>query len=73
MRDEHEPGVEEPAREGLAIHVGGIDYNVFITRELNLEITPDKAYYEGPPATARRVPLRHLHPGLQPRGPDETG
>ncbi|HEX2071987.1 MAG TPA: hypothetical protein VHF90_10115 [Thermoleophilaceae bacterium] len=43
-------GVEEPAREGLAIDIGGLDYNVFITRELNLAITPDKAYYEGPPA-----------------------
>jgi hypothetical protein len=43
-------GVEEPAREGLAVEIGGIDYNVFITRELNLAITPDKDYYEGPPA-----------------------
>ena len=43
-------GVDEPAREGLAIDVGGIDYNVFITRQLNLAIPPDKAYYEGPPA-----------------------
>lgn len=43
-------GVEEPAREGLAIDVGGLDYNVFITRELNLAITPDKDYYDGPPA-----------------------
>ncbi|HEX2160417.1 MAG TPA: hypothetical protein VHF88_01175 [Thermoleophilaceae bacterium] len=42
-------GVEEPAREGLAIDIGGLDYNVFITRELNLAITPDKDYYEGPP------------------------
>lgn len=43
-------GVEEPAREGLSIDIGGLDYNVFITRQLNLAITPDKAYYEGPPA-----------------------
>ena len=43
-------GVEEPAREGLAIEIGGLDYNVFITRELNLAITPDKDYYDGPPA-----------------------
>jgi hypothetical protein len=35
-------------REGLAFPVGGIDYNVFITRELNLDIVPDKAYYKGP-------------------------
>jgi hypothetical protein len=42
--------VDEPAREGLALNVGGIDYNVFITRELNLRIPPDKAYYKGPEA-----------------------
>jgi len=45
-----EPGVDEPAREGLAIDIDGINYNVFITRQLNLGIPPDKAYYEGPPA-----------------------
>jgi hypothetical protein len=43
-----EPGVDEAAREGLAIDVAGIDYNVFMTRPLNLRITPDRAYYEGP-------------------------
>jgi hypothetical protein len=47
---EQNPGVEEPAREGLAIDVAGVDYNVFITRELNLAITPDKDYYDGPPS-----------------------
>ncbi|MDQ3644123.1 MAG: hypothetical protein M3356_01265 [Actinomycetota bacterium] len=46
----HEPGVDEPAREGLTIDVAGIEYTVFITRELNLAITPDQAYYDGPPA-----------------------
>ena len=45
---EHEPGVDEPAREGLAIDVGGLEYNVFITRPLNVEIAPDEAYYDGP-------------------------
>lgn len=45
-----EQGVDEPAREGLAIDIGGINYNVFITRELNLAIPPDKDYYKGPPA-----------------------
>lgn len=48
--DHHELGVDEPAREGLAIDIGGIDYNVFLTRQLNLNIPPDKAYYEGPAA-----------------------
>jgi len=41
---------EEPAREGLALDLAGIDYNVFITRELNPQIPPDDAYYKGPPA-----------------------
>lgn len=47
--DEEAVGVEEPAREGLALDIGGLEYNVFITRELNLAITPDKDYYDGPP------------------------
>jgi hypothetical protein len=42
-KEEH-PGVEEPAREGIAIDMGGVAYNVFITRELNPKITPDSAY-----------------------------
>ena len=52
---QEEIGVEEPAREGLAVDIGGLDYNVFITRELNLAITPDKDYYDGPPATPGRT------------------
>ena len=43
-------GVDEPAREGLALPLDGIDYNVFITRELNPRITPDKSYVD--PGTA---------------------
>jgi hypothetical protein len=41
-----EQGVEEPAREGLALELEGIEYNVFITRELNPRVTPDDAYVE---------------------------
>jgi hypothetical protein len=49
-----EQGVDEPAREGLAIEMRGVTYNVFITRELNTKITPDKAYVssEAPPGQA---------------------
>ena len=47
---DEEQGVDEPAREGLAIEMGGVDYNVFITRQLNTKITPDKAYFDGPEA-----------------------
>jgi hypothetical protein len=45
---EDEPGVDTPAREGLALDLDGIDYNVFITRQLNPDITPDNTYYTGP-------------------------
>ena len=49
-----EQGIDEPAREGLAIELGGVDYTVFITRELNPKITPDDAYVTGeaPPGEA---------------------
>ena len=44
-------GVDEPAGEGLALPLDGVDYNVFITRELNVKIPPDDAYVkdEAPP------------------------
>jgi hypothetical protein len=47
-------GIDEPAREGLAIELGGVNYTVFITRELNPKITPDNAYVtsEAPPGEA---------------------
>jgi len=38
------------AREGLYEDVAGIDYNVFITRELNLRDAEDRDYYRGPEA-----------------------
>ena len=39
----------EPTREGLAVDVGGVDYNVYITRQLNPRSTSDADYYQGPP------------------------
>jgi hypothetical protein len=39
---------EGAEREGLAFPVGKVDYNVFLTRELNLRIVEDKAYFKGP-------------------------
>jgi hypothetical protein len=52
--NDEKQGIDEPAREGLAIGMGGVNYNVFITRELNPKITPDKAYVteEAPPGEA---------------------
>lgn len=49
-----EPGIDAPAREGLAIEMEGVDYTIFITRELNSRITPDSAYVstEAPPGSA---------------------
>jgi hypothetical protein len=38
------------AREGLYEDVAGLDYNVFITRELNLRNAEDRDYYHGPEA-----------------------
>jgi hypothetical protein len=51
---EEEPGVDEPAREGLALELDGIDYNVFITRQLNPRVAPDGAYVteDAPPGEA---------------------
>jgi hypothetical protein len=46
--------VTEPAREGLILRLGGLDYNVFITRQLNTRVTPDMAYTteQAPPGQA---------------------
>ncbi len=66
----HEPGVDEPAREGLAIDVAGIAYNVFLTRELNLNITPDRAFYDKPAEPGRAlygVFLQACNEGSKPR------
>jgi hypothetical protein len=52
----HDLGSEdEPGREGLSLPLGGVEYNIYITRELNLKITPDKAYYKGPAAAPGKV------------------
>ena len=48
-KEEH-PGAEEPAREGLALEMQGVEYTVFITRQLNPRVTPDEAYVSDEPA-----------------------
>jgi hypothetical protein len=52
--DEH-PGVDEPAREGLALPLDGIDYNVFITRQLNPRVPPDMAYVKEEPPPGQTI------------------
>jgi hypothetical protein len=44
------PRENNASREGLPERVGGIDYNVYITRELNLKDAEDSGYYQGPEA-----------------------
>ena len=41
------PRENDASREGLPERVGGIDYNVYITRELNLRDVEDSGYYKG--------------------------
>ena len=38
----------EPVREGIAAPLAGLDYNVYITRQLNPQDVEDKDYYNGP-------------------------
>lgn len=40
----------DAGREGLPEEVGHIQYNVYITRELNLKDVEDRGYYQGPEA-----------------------
>lgn len=46
---ERAQGGTEAHREGLALELGGLKYNVFITRQLNLALPEDRAYYDGEP------------------------
>jgi hypothetical protein len=39
---------KDPAREGIAADLGGLDYNVFMTRQLNPHSVEDRDYYNGP-------------------------
>ena len=45
--DADELGREEATREGLAVEMGGLTYNVFITRQLNPKDAEDRDYYRG--------------------------
>ena len=45
LEEDKEEG--EALREGLAVKVDGIEYTVFITRELNPALPDDKGYWQG--------------------------
>ncbi len=38
----------DPVREGIATDLNGLDYNVFMTRQLNPKDVEDRDYYNGP-------------------------
>lgn len=40
----------ETFREGLREELRGLEYNVFLTRQLNFSLPSDEHYYDGPPA-----------------------
>ena len=65
--EDEEPGVDEPAREGLAIDVAGVDYNVFLTRAAQPRDPARQGLLRGRAGAAWQRALRRLPPGLQPR------
>ena len=48
LEQEEEEGAA--LREGLSVRVGGIEYTVYITRELNPSLPDDRGYWQGPEA-----------------------
>lgn len=64
-REAGEPGVregrvvsaEESVREGVEIGLEGVDYNVFLTRQLNPRDPEDNDYYPGPEPPANTILL----------------
>ena len=63
-----EKGEEKnPAREGVALDIAGLDYNVFETRQLNPKSVSDRDYYNGPEQSEEC----HAAPGSQ-TGPTLT-
>jgi hypothetical protein len=44
------PRENDAGREGLPEKIGKLEYNVYITRELNLKDVEDSGYYKGPEA-----------------------
>jgi hypothetical protein len=59
---------KDPVMEGIATNLGGLDYNVFITRQLNPRSVEDREYYGGPEDSAEctRKPGPTTPPALTP-------
>jgi hypothetical protein len=59
----------EPHREGLSVELEGVEYTVYITRELNLKTPPDQAYYNGPEAPPGQAYFGVFLQVCNPKGP----
>ncbi|MEA2479766.1 MAG: hypothetical protein QOJ07_1688 [Thermoleophilaceae bacterium] len=60
---------KNPVREGIAVDISGLKYNVFITRELNPTDAEDKAYYQGDEETPECVTALTLAKGDSTKAP----
>jgi hypothetical protein len=61
---------KNPVREGIATDVSGLDYNVFITRQLNPKAVEDRDYFNGPetsPECAAKGAPAQLTPQERPQ------
>jgi hypothetical protein len=60
---------KDPVREGIATNLGGLDYNVFETRQLNPKSISDRDYFNGPEQSVECAakPGSQTQPTLTPR------
>jgi hypothetical protein len=49
---------KDPVREGIATNLGGLDYNVFITRQLNPKSVEDRDYFAGSETAPECLPSK---------------
>jgi len=49
IREGRVVAADEAVREGVGIELEGLDYTVFLTRQLNPQDPEDRGYYQGPP------------------------
>ena len=49
---------KDPVREGIATNLGGLDYNVFITRQLNPKSVEDRDYFQGSETAPECLPSK---------------